>query len=43
LARHLVAAHGGTIQLASTDQTGTMVTVNLPRRPDSEIDPTGDR
>jgi signal transduction histidine kinase len=38
--RHLVAAHGGTIQLTSTDEAGTMVTVNLPRRPDSEIDST---
>jgi signal transduction histidine kinase len=43
VARHLVAAHGGTISLTSTDQAGTMVTVNLPRRPDSETDPTEDR
>ena len=41
--RHLVAAHGGTLKLTSTDEAGTMVTVTLPRRPDSEIDQTEER
>jgi signal transduction histidine kinase len=30
--RHLVEAHGGTVQLTSTAEAGTQVTVNLPRR-----------
>ena len=38
--RHLVAAHGGTIGLTSTEEAGTIVTVNLPRRPDSAESPT---
>ncbi len=32
--RHLVGAHGGALRLTSTDEAGTIVTVNLPRRSD---------